>query len=351
MNKIKLATQLKSKLRSASVRETLNRDEPSSSCNSSLSTSLVSSKLPSIEAGNVASMDLDRECILERSRLVTGAPPRMPFVGFYGRYNKRWYVDIVTLPHNAIRTLITSGFDLLISVYRLSLDMTDKDFKLLFKYLLEFVDFTKVILESEEKVLYPEIEKELKKRKDYEDLLVNMNNRKQRKQEIIRLLCSLIDDRMMNQASVIIAITLQEKLDEISLQMFDYFKNKENILPKLFIKSTRGMKEKTRMENKLIRYLSQITSSLDRQYDYMAYLVLPLHTDQVRIDFEERHFNKNQRNHFANSVQRVRYEIMNIPKAFQDAASNYESRFSMAAFLQHYDTHGNDNKTVNNQLI
>lgn len=286
-----------------------------------------------VEAEKIAAMELDRECILERSRLVSSAPARMPYIGFYGKYNKRWYVDIIALPHNSIRTFISEVFGLLTSVCRLSLDMTEKDFEKVVFFLGEFARYTRVILESEEKILYPEVDSALKKRANYAESILNPNNRAERRQNIIKLLTSLTNREVMEMPSVAIARSLQDMVDEISSQMFDYFSTKESELPRLVAKAFRGPKEKNKMESKMIKYFGD----LKKLYYFTAFLALPLHTEEVRADFEERHFSKNERTQFARAVKNMKESVMAIPKAFDNAARNYESRFSMAAFLENYD--------------
>lgn len=322
---MKLSTQLKERLRVTQP----HTGEPSETVHQTH----VKHVTVQIDAEKIAAMELDRECILERSRLVSSAPARMPYIGFYGKYNKRWYVDIVALPHNSIRTFISEVFGLLTAVSRLSLDMTDKDFEKVFFFLREFTLYARVILESEEKVLYPEVDGALKKKANYSDSILHPKNRAERRQCIIQLLTVLTNREVMEMPSVTIAKSLQETVDEISLQMFDYFSTKESELPKLLAKAFRGPKEKNKMESKLIKYFADSK----KQYQYTAFLALPLHTEEVRADFEDRHFSKNERAHFARAVRNMRETVMAIPKAFDDAARNYESRFSMAAFLENYD--------------
>eukprot|EP00177_Eucheuma_denticulatum_P006405 GFKZ01011689.1.p2 GENE.GFKZ01011689.1~~GFKZ01011689.1.p2 ORF type:complete len:333 (+),score=54.05 GFKZ01011689.1:339-1337(+) len=319
---MKLSAQLKGRLRSSHQRDAVEN----------LPVLRLSNAVTEVEAEKVSSMELDRECILERSRLVSTAPARMPYIGFYGKYNKRWYVDIVALPHNSIRTFISDVFGLLTSVYRLSLDMTERDFQYVLAFLGEFAAYSNAILLSEEKILYPEVDAALRKRVDFKKHVLHPKNRAERRRTILAMLRSLTSEETIGNPSVTVATLLQNKLDEICFQMFDYFSTKERELPKILARTFRGPKEKNRMEGKLIKHFDD----LNMKYQYTAFLALPLHTDEVRADFEDRHFTKNERVLFGNAVQHMKEVVMSTPKAFDVAAQTYENRFSMAAFLEHY---------------
>lgn len=316
---MKLSTQLKEKLKSSSQPTTpLHYSEEKLNLE--------------IEAGKISEMNLDRECILERSRLVSVAPARMPYIGFFGKYNKRWYVDIVALPHNSIRTFISEVFGVLTAIHRLALDMTEADFQKLFFFLGEFQKYTRAVLEAEEKILYPEVDGSLKKRKDYASHILHPKNRAERKLRISNLLVTLTDAVVTEQCSVSIASTLQVTVDELARQLLDYFSAKESELPRLFARAIRGSKEKNRMEGRLIKHFEE----LKQEYYYTALLALPLHSADVRADFEDRHFTKTARAQFQKAVRHVQESLIAIPRAFDIAAREYEARFSMAAFLEHY---------------
>lgn len=296
-----------------------------------------------IEAGNISAMDLDRECILERSRLVSVAPARMPYIGFFGKYNKRWYVDIVALPHNSIRTFISEVFGILTAIHRLALDMTAADFQKLFFFIGEFEKYTRAILAAEEKILYPEVDGSLKKRKAYTSHILHPTNRAERKLRIGDLLSSLSDPIVMQQPSVAVASKFQVTVDELSRQLLDYFSAKESELPRILARSIRGSKEKNRIEGRLIKYFHE----LKQEYYYTALLTLPLHSEDVRADFEERHFSKSARPQFRSAVKNVQDSLIAIPRAFDKAAQTYEARFSMAAFLEHYGKDRDADATTN----
>ncbi|CDF38589.1 unnamed protein product [Chondrus crispus] len=319
---MKLSMQIKEKLKSSSHPSPISDTPPP-----------TPTAPPTIEAARVSQMDLDRECILERSRLVSIAPARMPYIGFHGKYNKRWYVDIVSLPHNSVRTLISEVFGLLTSVHRLALDMTRADFDNLFLFLAEFQAYTAALLAAEDRLVYPEVEAALRKRPDYAAHVLHPTHRAERKNDIARLLAALTDPTLHYLQAVAVANTLQATVDELSRQLLDYFSAQEAVLPRIFAHSMRGSREKNKMEAKLIKYFADA----GHEFYYTALLALPLHSQEVRADFEERHFAKPARAHqFRTAVKRVQDSLIAIPRAFDAAASDYETKFSMAAFLENY---------------
>lgn len=295
---------------------------------------LTPSEIPPIQAAQMAdqSLELDKECILERSRVVSIAPARMPYIGLVAKYNKRWYVDIVSLPNNAIRLFISRLFEVITAVHRLVLDMTEDDFDLLFSFIAEFDRFVRVLLEAEDKILYPECDKELKKAADYQNHKLNPEVRGNTKVVIYQLLSNITNEDLRLVPAMTVAATLQENVDKLSSRLMEYFVVKEHELPRILCKSMRGHKEKNRLEGRLLKFFDD----LDKQFYYTTLLITPLQSEDVRTDFEERHFAKTKREAFREEVQRVNDTLLSIPKAFDQAAAKYESRFSMQTFLQHY---------------
>lgn len=279
-------------------------------------------------------MELDRECILERSRLVSVAPARMPYIGFFGKYNKRWYVDIVALPHNSVRTLISELFALLAAVHRLSLDMTAGDFETLFRFLREFAGYTRAVLGAEERVVWAEVDGALRRRADdYAGHALHPARRAERVRRVGALLDGLMPEALSGVGAVAAAAGLQRTADELARQLLEYFAVEEREVPRYFARSIRGPKDKTRLEGRVIEYFG----SLKQEYHYAALLTMHLQNEQVRLDFEQRHFGKaGARGRFRAAARRVRDEIQGIPRAFEAAARRYEARFSVGEFLQHY---------------
>lgn len=288
-----------------------------------------------IEAAQIADLpDLDKECILERSRVVSIAPARMPYISYFGKYNKRWYVDIVSLPHNSVRMFISLLFESLTATHIMALDMTKSDFSQLFSLISHFRLYLSVLLDAEDKILYAELDPILKKRQDYSAYPLNPSIRNRTRANISSLLCDITHQTLQTTPSIIVAQTLQTKLDALSTELQAYFKPKENDLPRILVKSIRGAKEKTRMEKRLIKYFD----GLHQEMFFTALLITPLQNEQVRIDFEQRHFSKHKIQQLRAEVSRLENTLFSIPKQFDKAARKYESRFSMNAFLENYGT-------------
>lgn len=300
-----------------------------------------------IHAATIADLpNLDTECILERARIVSQAPSRMPYIGIYGRYNKRWYVDVIALPHNAIRCLVSKIFELISSAHRLALDMTIEDFDNLFAFLKQFHQFVTLILQAEDKILYPDMEAALKKRPDYHSHALHPSARNTTKSKMYSLLRNITDQKLKYTPSVTVIHILQHTIDKLSSQLLEYFSIKESILPRIIFNSIRGSKEKTRMEARLIKYFEERTK---QEYFYTALLTIPLNNEQVRAEFEERHFYKSKRQFYRQAVQQVQNSLLAIPTIFENAAKKYEHTFSMKTFVETYGTDRNLYETT--QLV
>lgn len=287
-----------------------------------------------VEAGKIAEMDLplDEECILERARTVSIAPNRMPYIGLHGRYNKRWYVDVVSLPHNSIRTLISKLFDILAGTHVMCLDMTENDFEKLFAFVSEFDCYLRVLFDAEEKILYQEVDGWLKKLADYQSHPLHPKNRALVKEKIYCLLDELTDEKLRMTPSVIVAEKMLQAADLLSTQLLEHFSLKEKVIPKLLVKSIRGIKEKTRLEGRLIKYFEE----LNQEFHYTAILMCCLVNEDVRKEFIERHFSKAKRDDLIQAADDLEITLMEVPKAFDRAAKMYEDKFSMKAFVENY---------------
>lgn len=289
--------------------------------------------LDALEIADTA-LILDKECILERCSLVSSAPAHMPYIAFHGKYNKRWYVDVVSLPQNSIRLFISKLFEILSATHRLALDMTADDFRKLFAFIAEFDRYLRVLLDAEDKILYPEVESALKKRSDFHSHRLNPSLRLATKKKLYSLLDAFTDPTLKTTPSVTVATRLQETLDLLWTELLDYFTCKEAELPRILAKSTRAPKEKNRLESRLIKYFEDI----NHEFHYTAILTAPLRNDDVRIDFEERHFSKSKREQYRDAAKHLDDTLFSIPNSFTAAASKYEARFSMKLFLENYGT-------------
>jgi hypothetical protein len=293
----------------------------------------------------VAEMELDDECILERSRVVSIAPARMPFVGLKGRYNKRWFVDIVTLPHNAMRKQMSDVFTSLTAMHKMALDLTEDDFQLFFRYLAAMVDFFKACLEGEEVALYPHMHGERKKRGGDGGRVLNAEYRGRLKRELCDALDEAMKYRFTHSPAVETVGSVTAALDRFGKKALDYFSEKEHELPKLLAKAIRGSKEKTRFEARLIAFF--LTKPKGQQL--VVLLVQTLFSADVRVEFIGRHFETDdQKCALEKALFETENGLLQIPKAFEDAAQKYERRFSIGTFIEHY---GQDREEARTELV
>lgn len=286
-----------------------------------------------IQAAKVADMELDDECILERSRVVSIAPARMPFVGLKGRYNKRWFVDIVTLPHNAVRKQMSELFTSLNGMNKMSLDLLEEDFQLFFRYLTVVVDFFKLILEGEEAALYPFVGGERWKKNDDGNRVLNEDYRIGMKNELFSLLDDVLKYRFTHSPSLETLNNIGIALDSFAKKTLDYFTEKEDFLPKLLAKAIRGSREKTKYEQRLLTFLLE----KPKGHQMVAILLQTLFSADVRAEFISRHFpREEQKTTLLKALSETETGILSLPKVFDAAAKKYERRFSLGTFIEHY---------------
>jgi hypothetical protein len=291
-----------------------------------------------IEAAKVADMQLDDECILERSRVVSMAPARMPFVGLKGRYNKRWHEDIVNLPHNAIRRQLSDLFTALLAMNKMTLDLTEPDFQLFYRYLSAEVDFFKAVLEGEEIALYECIPSEsglrrLRSGGTNNIQVLDLEYRQGLKVAMVKHLDDAVNHRFTMLPSMTTLSEIQESLDAFAKQALDYFAEKEEHLGPLLKRTLKGPREKTRFEARLLTYLL----SRPRGTQLVVLLCMTLVSEEVRADFFERHFPERvQRKRFDEAAVEANNTLLCLPGVLEAAAEKYGRRFSLGAFEKHY---------------
>lgn len=297
-----------------------------------------------IEAAQIAKMELDEDCIVERSMVVSRAPESMPFVGLKGRYNKRWYVDIITFPHNAARRQMSDLFTTITAMYKMSLDLTESDLQTFYRYLTVQCDFYKALLEGEEVALFSHMHREISVKRLVRESKVQVLSAEYRlniKKELFEHLNSALQHRYTMVPAMQALEQIRRSFDLFARKVLDYFSEKEKALPKLLLRSIRGSREKTRYESRLISYLLSKPSG----YQLVVLLLRALMNDDVRAEFVARHFPKpEQKDSFASAVNAVNDEVFQIVSSIQNAAHMYEKRFSMKTFIKHY---GHDNDMEN----
>lgn len=306
--------------------------------------------LGEIDAGDAAEKKLEDSDVLERSRIVSSATLRMPYVGAQGQYNKRWYVDVVTLPHNSVRQLLSHLFTMTSAVQRLALDMTLDDFTKLFSFVSQTQRYVRVLFEAEEKILYPLVEQKLRKVQDFgPEHPLHPDKRRLTKRRVVDLMCNI---NISNNATPTTetAIAIQSKVDKFASSILVYYVQKERLLPKLISTSLIGSRLRTKMEQRLIRFFAQ----LDDEFYYTALLIAPLRSEEVRQEFVRTHFpGKKKKKLFESSVRDVEDVLFGVTAAFERASRKYELRFSMDEFLSMYGTeadHGDESALITVEL-
>lgn len=286
-----------------------------------------------IQAVRIADMELDKECTLERSQVVSAAPSRMPYIATFGKYNKRWYVDVVSLPHNAMRYLLSNLFVATTSLHRLALDITSADLDLYMTFLVTAVDFMKALLTAEEHILFVEIDLLLAKRLDIDNHPLNKINRQIARRKMLSALELASEVHVTYMPTLTIAEHVRSALESFSAVALEYFCEKEKILPRLVSKRFRSSRDKTKAESKLLRELAQH----ELGYKFAALLVCSLGSKNVIAEFASRNFGKSsEKKLFLDAVQQIRNEYLPIPHVMEVSAEKYAQIFSMERFLLHY---------------
>lgn len=299
---------------------------------------LVRARIPTgeIEAGNAVHKKFEDNDILERSRIVSLSTARMPYIGLQGHYNKKWFVDAITLPHNSVRRMLSHLFSMTFAVQRLALDMTESDFAKLFAFISHMHCYVRTLLEAEEVILYSLLERKLCKMSDYnpEHALYPVK-RGLMKRRIVDLLIDVCNIENGHVPSTEIAVTVQNKVDKFAGLLLDYFVQKEKLLPKLIESSIFGSRERTRLERRLIKFFAR----LGDEYYFTAILVAPLKNMEVREAFIKTHFpSTKSKALFHIAVREVEDVLFGVAEAFDRAAQKYSKRFSVEEFMSMYGT-------------
>lgn len=292
--------------------------------------------LGEIEAGRAADKSFDNSDVLERSRIASSSTSRMPYIETQGRYNKQWYVDIVTLPHNSVRRILSHLFTTTSAVQRLALDMTPNDFAKLFAFVSQVHLYIRILFEAEEKILYPVVDRKLRKLSSYSpEHPLHPNKRRLTKQRVEDLLSKINTSNNVLAPTKETAALIQNKVDKFASTILDYYVHKERALPKLIATSVIGSRLRAKLEHKLIQFFAQ----LGDEFYYTALLIAPLRSDEVRQEFIKTHFpGEKKKVSFQSSVRDVEDVFFGVTAAFERAASKYESRFSIGEFLSIYGT-------------
>lgn len=93
---------------------------------------------------------------MERAKVVMTSSPRMPAVGYFGaRYGHKWYVDLVALPHNAVRRQLCDAFIMANALGKLQLDVADADLARVYAWLGTLESFVRAVFNAEARFIFP----------------------------------------------------------------------------------------------------------------------------------------------------------------------------------------------------
>lgn len=320
-----------------------------------------------IEAGTAVQETLDEEAVMMRIRVVSSSQLSRPYLGENSMYNKQWYMDIVTLPHNSIRMLLSKLYSVVNAARQLSIDMTRADYEKFYAFASQVRRYIQVLLEAEEKILYPCVEKKFPTQIErFSDThMLSRVARQAKKSHILATLTRCIEyihdrssiDKQISAPAVTSSmfetmVTLeddenrkafsdyvQRMIDRFSPGLLEYFAMKERCIPKILKNSIRGVRERNRAERRLIKFFKD----LGDEFYYSAILAMPLQMLEVREDFMRKHFRASQRrNAFLDSVSQVEKTLLGTAEGFEKAAEEYQTRFSFAEYAGYREYDGGE---------
>lgn len=289
---------------------------------------------------------------MERAKVVMQSAPRMPAVGFFGsRYGEKWHVDMVALPHNAVRRQLYDAFTIANALGKLNLDVAAADLDRVYAWLGTLDYFISATLAAEDKFLYPIIDANIRKAKTadgnpaYLPEFLSIHGRRSAKAQIRELLTNARKTRDVATGETSAKINaLRYALDQFGANVLDYYAAMEKFVPKLLKKSLRnGQKEKDKLERKLFDYLLS-----ESHGTVLAVMLMQcIESRTKRADFIVRNIKKEKdRQIFRAHVKTVEETHMRLASYFDAAASKYERRFNVNTFLEHYDTNTDAQQTL-----
>eukprot|EP00172_Hildenbrandia_rubra_P002440 Plantae.Rhodophyta-Hildenbrandia_rubra.ctg32924.p1 GENE.Plantae.Rhodophyta-Hildenbrandia_rubra.ctg32924~~Plantae.Rhodophyta-Hildenbrandia_rubra.ctg32924.p1 ORF type:complete len:258 (-),score=36.66 Plantae.Rhodophyta-Hildenbrandia_rubra.ctg32924:1038-1811(-) len=175
----------------------------------------------------------ESELTLKRSRIASLSEERSPYLGYCGRYNKNWEIDIVSLPHNSLRKQLNHLFISTNSLGKMAMDVSHDDLKKFYSWFDEMRQFLDVVLHAEEYALYPYIYKLANLDEEKIDVRLRKSCRTNTKMDVLNKASNLANTMASGKSSSDIIEALREAADEMSIVLLKYFSNKEEVLPKL----------------------------------------------------------------------------------------------------------------------
>lgn len=288
----------------------------------------------------------------ERAKVVMQSEPRMPSVGFFGgQFGDRWYVDIIAFTHNAVRRQLFDAFTIANAIGKLLLDVGENDLARVYSWLESLEAFVKVVYDVEDRFIYPLIDSHVRNARTADGApvflpeLLSARGRKEAKTHVLDLLSAAIKTQDVATGKIPAKINaLRYALDQFGANILDYFAAMEKFAPKLLKKALKnGIKEKTKLERKLFDFVV----SQPQGETFAALLTQCIERRSRRKEFVDRNIRKERvRVQFRAHVKNVEASHMQLARAFDDAAQQYERRFNARTFVEHYDATNDGKQTL-----
>lgn len=294
----------------------------------------------SVDAVRIAEEDgaVDEECVLERVKVAAEAVAGMPYLGAVGSYNRRWYVDAVSLPHDATRRLLAQLFTATSALHTMALDATARDVSLYAMLVAQCARFFEAILACEEAALYAEAEQSLLRRVALGGAALAPQARAASRTRLRALVDSvaLVAREAPKTPTICLATKARFALFDLAAAAQTYFRAKEKVLPRLLSKSFRSQRIRTRIEARVLEALSREDGGLK----FAALLLCSLSSVEVVREFAGRHFAHDEagRKAFLCARESLHAQggLLSIAVTFEEAAKKYATRFSVKRFLDDY---------------
>lgn len=289
----------------------------------------------------------------ERAKAVMQSAPRMPAVGFHGRYGDRWYIDMISLTHNAVRRQLFDAFVMANALGKLLLDVSESDLARVYAWLGTLESFVKVVFEIQDEFIYPLIDLHMKSATGVDGRplhlpeLLSIPGRKQAKSHVLDLLLDARKTRDVATGETIAKINaLRYALDQFGANILDYFKEMEKFVPKLLKKAIRrnGEKEKNKLERRIFEYVLKQPS---QGAMLAALLTQCIESRNRRREFIERNIKKEKlRMQFKLHIKSVEATHMQLARTFDQVATDYEKKFNVKTFVRQYDAANDAEQTA-----
>lgn len=284
---------------------------------------------------------------MERAKIVMQASQRMPAVGFFGaRYGERWHVDMVALPHNAVRRQLYDAFVMANALAKMSLDVPDGDLARVYGWLGSLERFVDATLEAEHRFLYPVVDSLARKKGVALPEMLTPRGRRDAREQILELLATARRTRDVSISETAAKINaLRYALDQFGANILDYYASMERFLPK-FLKThvKKGEKTKDKVEKAVVQHMYERPSGAQ----LVALLMQCIESRSRRTQFLARHFRKEKlRDAFKQDVRQIQATHMQLARVFDQTSNKYERVFSVKTFLNHYGANVNNEETLN----